>query len=71
MRDILNVQLVKGTRVYFKPNRRIGIGVLTGDTHLSGTLQVLRYHVDFPHSRTKTKTVGLACEASSLEVIHD
>lgn len=69
MRDILNVQLVKGTQVYFKPNRKIGIGVLTGESFRTGTAQVLRYSVVFPHSRTKTKTITLACEAESLEVI--
>lgn len=69
MRDILNVQLTKGTKVWFKPNRKLGIGTMTGESHLAGTLQVRRWTVVFPHSRTKTKTVALSCESSDLEIV--
>ncbi len=71
MRDILNVSLVKGVKVYFKPNRKIGIGTLTGDTHRAGTMKVLRYSVVFPHNRTKSRTVTLSCEARDLKVVSD
>ena len=71
MRDILNISLAKGVKVYFKPNRKIGVGTLTGDTHRAGTMNVLRYSVVFPHNRTKSRTVTLSCEAHDLEIVSD
>lgn len=59
MRDILDVRFGPGTKVYFIPNRKMGIGTMTGDFYLAGTLQVRRWSVVFPHSRTKSRTVTL------------
>lgn len=68
-RDILNVQLVAGVKVRCKHLPKMGIGTLTGESHRSGTAQVLRYSVAFPHSRTKTRIVTLAIEVTNLEVV--
>lgn len=62
-------QFGSGVRVWFKPNRKIGIGTMTGDSHLAGTEQVRRWSVVFPHSRTKSRTVTLACIADDLELV--
>jgi hypothetical protein len=68
-RDILYVQFGPGVKVYFKPNRKIGIGTMTGESYTAGTGKVTRWTVVFPHNRTKSKTFSLSCEASSLEIV--
>lgn len=70
-RDILNVQFAEGVRVRVLSPSWIEQreGRLTGISHRAGTLQVLRYVVRFPHSRTKCRYVDISIEASNLEII--